>query len=368
MNKIEKLISELCPDGVEYKDLGEVILLKKGKQLNKNLLSEIGLYPAYNGWISYSGFTDTYNYNENTIIISQGWASAGFVNFLTTKFYANAHCYVVLPNIEIINNRFVYHFLKLHQEKLTQKQHGAGIPALKTSEILKLKIPIPDIKIQKEIVKILDNFTMLEAELEAELEARKKQYEYYRSEMLSFGDKIEFKELKKVCQITNNNRRPIRADLRIPWNTPYYGANNIQDNVEGFTHDGSYVLIAEDGSADLKNYSIQFTSGKFWANNHVHVIVGLGDLNTRFLFYYLKSMNFIPFLTWLPRAKLTRGNLEQIKIPILKSNKQEEIVKVLDKFDKLVNNISEGLPAEIEARRQQYEYYREKLLTFKELK
>jgi len=191
MNKIEKLINELCPDGVEIKELGEVIKLKKGKQLNKELLTENWKYPAYNWWISYSGFTDTYNYNENTIIISQGGTSAGFINFINTKFYANAHCYVVLPELEIIENRFVFHFLKLNQLKLTEKQHWAGIPALKTNEILKLKIPLPPLDVQKEIVKILDNFTQLEAELEAELEARRQQYEYYREKLL------DFKKLKK---------------------------------------------------------------------------------------------------------------------------------------------------------------------------
>ena len=107
---LEKLLDG---EKVEWKRLGEVIKLEKGKQLNKELLSESGLYPAYNGGISYSGFTDTYNYDENTIIISQGGASAGFVNFVNSKFYANAHCYVVLPKKEMVNNRYVYHFLKL---------------------------------------------------------------------------------------------------------------------------------------------------------------------------------------------------------------------------------------------------------------
>ena len=134
-NYLEKLL-----DGVEveWKPLGKVIKLEKGKQLNKELLSEEGLYPAYNGGISHSGFTDKFNYNENTIIISQGGASAGFVNFVTTKFYANAHCYVVLAMKEVLDNRFLYHFLKLNQDNLTDKQHGAGIPALGTSEILNL--------------------------------------------------------------------------------------------------------------------------------------------------------------------------------------------------------------------------------------
>ena len=190
MNKIEELIQQYCPNGVEYKDLGEVIKLEKGKQLNKELLTENGKYPAYNGGISYSGFTDTYNYNANKIIISQGGASAGFVNFITTDFYANAHCYVVLPNIEVVENKFVYHFLKLNQEKLTEKQHGAGIPELKTSEILKLQIPVPPLPIQQEIVTILDSFTQLEAELEAELEARRAQYNYYRNKLLTFTPPI----------------------------------------------------------------------------------------------------------------------------------------------------------------------------------
>jgi len=136
-------IDELLNCSVEFKKLGEVVKIEKGKQLNKELLSEVGKYPAYNGGVSYSGFTDNYNYNENTIIISQGGASAGFVNFVTTKFYANAHCYIILPNTEMVENRYIYHFLKLNQEKLTEKQHGAGIPALRTNEILDLQIPLP---------------------------------------------------------------------------------------------------------------------------------------------------------------------------------------------------------------------------------
>lgn len=105
INTIEKMIAELCPEGVEFRALGTVIRLEKGKQLNKELLSDDGVYPAYNGGVSYSGFTDKYNYDENTTIISQGGASAGFVNFVTTKFYANAHCY---EYSEMQANKYVY--------------------------------------------------------------------------------------------------------------------------------------------------------------------------------------------------------------------------------------------------------------------
>ena len=114
VNFLEKLL-----DGVEveWKPLGNVIKLEKGRQLNMELLSEHGLYPAYNGGVSHSGFTDTFNYTENKTIVSQGGASAGFVNFVTSKFYANAHCYVLLPNTEAVVNRYVYHLLKLNQER-----------------------------------------------------------------------------------------------------------------------------------------------------------------------------------------------------------------------------------------------------------
>ena len=180
----------LAGQKVEWKKLGEVCEVKKGKQLNKELLTEMGEYPAYNGGTSYSGFTNTYNYNENTIIVSQGGASAGFVNFVTTKFYANAHCYVILPDFEKVENRYVYHFLKLNEEKLTQKQHGAGIPALRTDELLSLQLPIPPLAVQAEIVEILDKFDALTTStkegLQREIELRHKQYEYYRNQLLNF--------------------------------------------------------------------------------------------------------------------------------------------------------------------------------------
>ena len=181
---IEKLLKG---QPVEWKTLGEVAEVEKGKQLNKDLLSPIGEYPAYNGGVSYSGFTDTYSHAENKIIISQGGASAGFVNFVERPFYANAHCYVILPNEAMICNRFLYHTLKRLQPHLMGKQLGAGIPALKTKDLLTLSIPIPPLHVQEEIVRILDKFT----ELEAELEARKQQYEYYRNSLLSFANDLE---------------------------------------------------------------------------------------------------------------------------------------------------------------------------------
>ena len=137
-------------------------------------------------------------------------------------------------------------------------------------------------------------------------------------EKLLDGVGVEWKNLgdEKYFEIANSGRKPVKASLRESGTIPYYGANNIQDYVKGYTHDGNFVLVAEDGSASLENYSIQYASGKFWANNHVHVLRGKDLVNTRFLFHYLSIVKFIPYLTGGVRAKLTKGSLVEIQVPI----------------------------------------------------
>ncbi|AEI38628.1 restriction endonuclease subunit S [Zymomonas mobilis] len=176
------------------------------------------------------------------------------------------------------------------------------------------------------------------------------------------GDESFFK-------IANTARRPVKASLRAAGEIPYYGANNIQDYVDGHTHDGEYVLIAEDGSASLESYSIQYVRGKFWANNHVHVVRGADGVDTRFLFHYLTTANFLPFLSSKGRAKLTKGNLVQVTVPIpcpddpVKSMAiQGEIVRILDTFTELTAELT----AELTQRKKQYNHYRNQLLTFDE--
>ena len=120
----------------------------------------------------------------------------------------------------------------------------------------------------------------------------------------------------RFLEVANAARRPVKASLRVSGMVPYYGANNIQDYVDGYTHDGEYVLIAEDGSASLENYSVQYATGKFWANNHVHVVRGKEGLNTKFLYHYLCAVDFIPYLPNKDRSKLTKGEMIKIPLPI----------------------------------------------------
>ncbi|MCF1200210.1 restriction endonuclease subunit S [Escherichia coli] len=186
-------------------------------------------------------------------------------------------------------------------------------------------------------------------------------------EKLLDGVEVEWRNLgdTSLFEIANNGRKPVKASLRIAGETPYYGANNIQDYVDGYTHDGEYVLIAEDGSASLENYSIQYATGKFWANNHVHVVRGKERIHSRFLYHYLCIVNFLPFLTGGGRAKLTKGQLIEIPVPIPCPENpekslaiQSEIVRILDKFTALTAELT----AELNMRKKQYNYYRDQLL------
>jgi len=171
---------------------------------------------------------------------------------------------------------------------------------------------------------------------------------------------------ENFIEVANKGRKPVKASLRTSGNIPYYGANNIQDYVEGYTHEGNFVLIAEDGSSSLKNYSIQYTEGKFWANNHVHVVRGKSGVNTRFIYHYLSTVNFIPYLTGGGRAKLTKGKMLEIAIPIPPPEVQTEIVSILDTFTELTAELTAEFTAEFHARKKQYSYYRDKLLSFEE--
>ena len=168
----------------------------------------------------------------------------------------------------------------------------------------------------------------------------------------------------RFIEIADNNRKPVKSSNRTMGNNPYYGANNIQDYVDGYTHDGTYILVAEDGSASIKNYSIQWATGKFWANNHVHILRGIDGIDSRFMFHYLHTVNFTPFLTGGERAKLTKGKLLEIPIPLPPLPVQQEIVRILDKFTTLEAELEAELEAGLEARKKQYEYYKDNLLTF----
>jgi type I restriction enzyme S subunit len=177
-SRLDNLIKKYCPNGVVFKELGEVSTVETGSQLNKTVMFDIGKYPVLNGGVNPSGRYDKYNTEADTIAISQG-GSAGYVNFVSEKFWAGA---LVRPVSDKIINKFIYYVLKQNQNKLQEAKLGACIPGLSKKVLLTFKIPIPPIEVQEEIVRILDTFT----QLESELELRTKQYEYYCNSLLSF--------------------------------------------------------------------------------------------------------------------------------------------------------------------------------------
>lgn len=398
MSKLEELLQGV---DVERKTLKEYVKLEKGKQLNKEFLSLEGKYPAYNGGITYSGFTDNYNYDENKIIISQGGASAGFVNFITTKFYANAHCYVVLPNIELVNNKYIYYLLKYKQENLTNKQHGAGIPALKTSEILKLQVPIPcpdnpekSLEIQQEIVRVLDELTsltnQLTTELETERQNRKKQFEFFREQLFRFEEgSIIFNKLGEIGEF-QRGKRFVKTDM-ISEGVPcihygemytHYGiwANKTKSFLSKELVDSKKLRLAK------KNDVIMVAAGETiedigkgtsWLSEqgvvfHDACFSYTSPLNPSYVAYFTRTKQFHDQIRRnISSGKISAINskgLEKVYIPIPSIEKQERIVTLLDQFDATHTAIEEEITKEIKLRTQQYEYYREKLLSFPSLR
>ena len=368
---LEKLLDG---EAVEWKELR----LEKGRQLNKELLCENGPYPAYNGGVTHSGFTDTFNYSENKTIISQGGASAGFVNFVTSKFYANAHCYVVLPNTEAVENRYVYHLLKLNQVRLAGKQHGAGIPALRPSEILEIPIPIPcpdnpkkSLEIQAEIVRILDSFT----ELTAELTARKKQYNYYRDKLLSFEEgEVEWKTLEDIFDIFAGGDAPkdaLSAVQTEEFNVPIL-SNGIGDkSLYGWTNKAKIekpsLTISARGTIGWTSYRDM----PFFPIVRLLVLTPKTKVNLKYAYYFMKTIENDYKVPEAGIPQLTKPMLKDIKIPLpcpgdpeKSLAEQARIVAILDKFDALTESLTEGLPREIELRQKQYKYYRNLLLNF----
>ncbi|MCW0925762.1 restriction endonuclease subunit S [Streptococcus anginosus] len=368
------ILEEIQSCSVEWKELGEVCSVKKGKQLNKNLLIEDGLYPAYNGGQTYSGRTNDYNVEANTIIVSQGGASAGFVNFVDTKFWANAHCYYILPDETRVNNRFVYHFVKMNQKYLMDFQHGAGIPALKADKLTKLLLPIPPQEIQEKIVQILDKFTDYVTELTSELTSRKKQYSFYRDKLLSFEDEVYQVEWKKLneclkkgkgTKITASQMKLLHKDgapIRIFAGGKTYADVNYGDIPDKDIHTEEAIVVKSRGIIDFEYCTEPFSfKNEFWSYSSDNE-----NINLRYIYHYLvhNKEHFQNIANNMQMPQISSNDTEKFKIPVPSLEIQSRIVQVLDNFDTVCHDLNIGLPKEIELRQKQYEFFREKLLTF----
>ena len=363
------LLTLLENEPVEWKKLGDVVEVAKGQQLNKTELTDVGEFPAYNGGKTYSGWTNQYNVEENTIIISQGGESAGYVNFVTSKFWANAHCYYIKKN-DKVNNRYIYHVLKMNQESFMQSQHGSGIPALKLDKINKFEIPIPSLEVQEKIAKTLDKFTEYVTELQTELQKRIDQYTYYRDTLLS----EEY--IQKLCKEMEADRRVTTVRLEEvvsikngkDWKNlgegtiPVYGSGGEMGlYVDTYAYDKPTVLIPRKGSID----NVFYLETPFWNVDTVfYTEIDVDRLLPKYFYYFVEHYDLSRLSENPTRPSLTQSQLNKLLMPLPPLSLQHKIVTILDKFQAMIVDAKGLLPTEIEQRQQQYEYYREKLLTF----
>ena len=305
------------------------------------------------------------------------------------------------------NSRFLYHyFLSTEFRKYLENiTHNATIAHYTISQIENTPVPLPPLDVQNRIVNVLDNFEKICSDLNiglpAEIEARQKQYEYYRDKLLTFAETgntilsraeqsraeqsraeqsralIKLLQyvfgyavvtLEDIAENCDSMRKPVTSGKREAGKYPYYGASGIVDYVKGYIFDGDYLLVSEDGANLLaRSTPIAFSiSGKNWVNNHAHVLKFDCYETRRFVEFYLNSIDLAPYISGGAQPKLNQKNLNRIEIPLPSQERQKYIVDILDRFDAICNDLTSGLPAEIEARQKQYEYYRDKLLSFKE--
>ncbi|GAA9302532.1 restriction endonuclease subunit S [Helicobacter pylori] len=398
MHKIERLLQTLAPKGVEFRKLGEVCEIIRGKRVTKKEILDKGKYPVVSGGIGFMGYLNEYNREENTITIAQ-YGTAGFVNWQNQKFWANDVCFSVIPK-ETLINRYLYYVLTNMQNYLYSISNRSAIPySISSNNIMQITIPIPPLEVQQEIVKILDAFTELNTELNTELKARKKQYEYYQNMLLDFKDihsnhqdakmsaktypkrlktllqtlapkGVEFRKLGEVLEYDQPNKYCVTSkEFDKSYPTPVLTAGKTF--ILGYTNEKDNIYQASKSSPVI--IFDDFTTATQWVDfpfkvksSAMKILLPKNPtINIRFIFFYMQT---IPYNISGEHTRQWISRYSQITIPIPPLEIQQEIVKILDQFLALTTDLLAGIPAEIEARKKQYEYYREKLLAFKPLK
>ncbi len=410
MSRIEELIAELCPEGVEFKSVGEIASYTRGVTYRKNDErpdGEIRVLRSNNITLS----SNTINYSDvktvagsvrvrddqwlrtNDILISAASGSKAHVGKVAYITEDIDHCFggfmAVLRTKGGIDSRFLFHLLigNTFSEYLESALSTTTINNLNASIMNRFRVPIPPLEIQREIVKVLDTFTQLEAELEAELEARRRQYQYYRDALLAFADQPD------VCWATLGEVGEFIRGRR------FTKADYVEDGIDCIHYGDIYTQYGTAITATVSHVRSDMVSTLRFAKSGDLVIAGVGEtvedvgkavawlgdgevaihddcfafrhsMNPKFVSYYFQTTAFHAEKNkFVARAKVKRlsgESLGKLVIPVPAREEQARIVAILDKFDALVNDLSSGLPAEIKARRQQYEYYRDRLLTFRE--
>ena len=402
MNKIERMLQELCPEGVEYKKLIDVAEILYGYPFDAKLFTEDNQYiplirirdvKSAKASTYYKGdFNDIYIIKRGDILVGmdgnfnlEKWNDRnGVLNQRVCKIYAK--------NQLVVINEYLYHLLGPIFKKIEEEVKGGTVKHLSAAKINRIEIPVPPLPIQKEIVRILDHFTELTAELQAELQARQEQYEYYRNELLTFTkigggtQSVTWMKMSDLFDI-RNGYTPSKANTEY-WENgtiPWFRMEDIRQNGRILSDSIQHITpsAVKGGRLFPANSFIIATTATI--GEHALIIVdslanqrftnlqvrkSLTDkIVVKFLYYYMfivgkwckNNTNVSGF------ASVDMSKFKKLLIPIPSIPEQQRIVDILDKFETLVNDLSQGLPAEIAAVQEQYEYYRNKLLTFKRI-
>lgn len=374
MSRLDELIAEFCPDGVTFKPIKEVYQRLKGTPITAGKMKEIDT-PDGEIKVFAGGKTVITAHEEDipkanitrvpaVLVQSRGVIDAVYYDEPFT-FKNEMWAYTHDKQVSV---KYLYYVLKNNINTFREAASGMGsLPQISLKVTEDFVIPVPPLEVQREIVRILDNFTKLTAELTAELTERKQQYEYYREMLLSDTTDAPLKRLGDTCIMKSG--KAIKAvmlsnEMDADHGYPCYGGNGIRGYIAEPSHQGDYPIIGRQGALCG---NVNYATGDFYATEHAVVVKSKGEYDQRYLFYLLASMNLNQYKSQGAQPGLAVGNLENLEAPVPSLEKQKKIVRVLDRFDTLCTDISSGLPAEIEARQKQYEYYRDKLLTFKQL-
>ena len=423
MSNLEELIERLCPDGVEYKTLGDVATISRGGNFQKKDFTEQGKPCIHYGQIytRYGLFTDkTLTFINDECFAKQKYAEPNDIIMAVTseniedickcvawlgteKVAVSGHSAIIHHSLDPKYLAYFFHSQHFFNQK-RRLAHGTKVMEVTPDTLKSIKLPVPPLEVQREIVRILDNFTFLTTELAAELAARQKQYEYYRDSLLTFkpNESTILNERTNELELSGAIRWMKLGDLSITitkGTTPktysksgicFIRTEAIESDLINFDkvkyidddiHNGSLrrsILQANDilftiAGATIGKCVVVPASALPANTNQALAIIRLKEnYEHKYIFYLLKSKYMKDYIQKSIKGSAQPNlNLQQLNdfvIPVPPLEVQQRIVDILDRFDALCNDISSGLPAEIEARQKQYEYYRDKLLTFKELK
>ena len=383
MSGVFETIKRLCGDGVEFRRLGDIARIKNGKD-HKGLND--GEFPVY-GSGGIMRYVDSYVYNKPSVLIPRK-GSLNNIFYVDVPFWNVDTIFYTETDDTQVNTKYLYYFLST--VGLGNMNQAGGVPSQTQAVLKELKIAVPPLEVQLEIVKVLDVFIKLEAELEAELEARRKQYEYYRDMLLTFDDRTDSESKQAIIMALGDVGCFVRgtgiqkSDFRekgvgcIHYGQVHTHYGTWADETKSFVDSefaqrlrkaqkGDLVIAttSEDDDAVAKAVA--------WLGEEDVVVstdayIFRHSLNPKYVSYFFQTEQFHkqkrPYITGTKVRRISGENLAKIFIPVPAREEQDRIVAILDKFDVLTNSIAEGLPREIELRRKQYEYYRDKLLSF----